>query len=70
MQLCLHCRFTDGKKNFRVIGLEFHPQPEDKKISLKVFYEFEEEGTQPPKVRMREKEYMCKLLEEGKLKYA
>ena len=66
MQLCLHCRFTDGKKNFRVIGLEFHPQPDK---SLKIFYEFEEEGNHPPKIRIREKEYICKLLEDGKLTY-
>jgi len=67
MTLCLNCRFTDGKKFFKVIGLEFHPQPDK---SLKVFYEFIEEGTQPPKVRMREKDYMCELLKQGKLTYA
>lgn len=66
MKLCLHARFTDGKKNFKVIGLEFHPLPENK---LKVFYEFEEEGVHPPAIRMREKEYMCDLLEKGKLKH-
>lgn len=66
MKLYLHCRFTDGKKNFKVIGLEFHPQSDK---SLKVFYEFEEEGVHPQKIRMRDKEYMCKLLEEGKLTY-
>ena len=68
MKLYLHCKFTDGKKNFRVVGLEFHPLPPDRK-KLKVFYEFEEDGTHPPKIRMREAEYMNKLLEEGKLKY-
>ena len=66
MQLCLHAKFTDGKKNFKVIGMEFHPQPDK---SLKIFYEFEEEGAQPPKIYMREKEHICKLLEEGKLKH-
>jgi len=66
MQLCLHCRFTNGKKTFKVIGLEFHPQPDN---SLKVFYEFIEEGVQPPKPQFRDKDYMCKLLEEGKLTY-
>lgn len=66
MKLCLHCKFTDGKKNFRVIGLEFHPQPNK---SLKVFYEFEEEGVHPPKIRMREADYMNDLLVKGNLKY-
>lgn len=66
MKFYLHCRFTDGKKNFRVIGLEFHPQPENK---LKIFYEFEEEGVQPTTVRMREADYMNDLLIKGKLRY-
>jgi hypothetical protein len=68
MKLYLHCRFTDGKKNFKVIGLEFHPQRHDKK-TLKVFYEFEEEGTQPTKIRIREADYMNDLLINGKLMY-
>ena len=59
---------TDGKKNFKVIGVEFHPIPPDRK-KCKVFYIFEEEGTHPPKIRMREQEYTTKLLEEGKLRY-
>ena len=68
MKLYLHARFTDGKKNFKVIGLEFHPLPPDN-VKLKVFYEFEEEGVHPPQIRMRESEYMNGLLETGKLKY-
>ena len=66
MKLYLHCQFTDRKKNFKVIGVEFHPQPDK---SQKVFYEFEEMGVQPPKIHMREADYMNKLLEEGKLEY-
>ena len=69
MKLCLHCKFTDGKKLFKVIGIEFHPIPPDN-IDCKVFYEFEEINSSPTIIRMREKEYMCKLLEDGKLKYA
>ena len=69
MKLCLHCRFTNGKKNFIVIGIEVHPQRHDKKNPYKFFYEFVEEGVQPPKPQMREAEYLNNLLREGKLNY-
>lgn len=67
MKLILHDKFTDGKKTFKVIGLEFHPiEPERK--DCKVFYEFQEEGTDPPKIRLREAQYINNLLEQGKLR--
>lgn len=69
MKLCLHCKFTDGKKLFKVIGVEFHPIPPENK-DCKVFYEFEEINVSPTKIRMREADYMNNLLESGKLHYA
>lgn len=65
MKLILHDRFTDGERIFKVIGFEFHPNPGK---NWKVFYEFEEEGTHPPKIRLREVNYINSLLESGKLK--
>jgi len=67
MKLVLHDKFTDGKKIFKVIGFEFHPIEPGRK-NCKVFYEFEEEGSLPTKIRLRETEYINALLESGKLR--
>lgn len=65
LNLCLGIRFTDGKKRFKVIGMEFRPPW----TPYQRFIEFIEEGTHPTVVRLREAEYMNKLLKNGKLRF-